>query len=159
MALALAKSRYLPTISATGSVSYQRDWSAGYTMGTYTAGLSVSLPIFEDGSLNAQVRQARVQLSSLRVQRSRERQAIAISVDNAIFGVLQSRRSLSLARLSVNAARQQYDLEKTRFSAGLATNLDVLQYSATLMSSESALEQARNGYTLAILGLDNALGL
>ena len=159
VALALARSQYYPTVSATGSLSFEHDWTANYNMGTYSAGVSIALPIAERGRLSAGVAQAKAQLSSLRLQRSQDLQNISIDVENAIFSVLQGKRSLAVSQQQVQAARHQYDREKARLASGLATNLDVLTYSAKLMSSESAMEKAKNAYNLAILGLDDALGL
>lgn len=159
VALSLAKSQYIPVVSATAGVTFQHDWTAGYNMGTYNAGVSVSVPVFENGLLAAQVDRARAQLDSLEHQQSREQQSIEIAVQNAIFTVLQSKKSLSLARQSVAATEGQYSLEKEKRGAGLATNLDVLQASSSLAQAKAALEKARNSYDLAVLSLNNTLGL
>ncbi len=159
VALSLSKSAYYPVVAATGSLSLNQDWTANFNSGTYTAGVSVSLPVFQNGLLSAQVKQAQAQLESLAVQQAQEQQTITIAVQSALFAVAQDKDSLSLSQQSVSAAQGQYDLEKAKFAAGLATNLDVLQASSALMSAESSLEQAKNAYSLAILNLNIALGL
>ncbi len=159
VALSLSRSEYLPVVAVTGSLSVNQDWTANFNSGTYAAGISVSLPVFENGLLAAQVKQGQVQLASLEVQQAQEQQSITIAVQSALFVVGQDSENLALSQQSVTAAQGQYDLEKAKFGAGLATNLDVLQASAALMSTESALEQAKNAYSLAILNLSNALGL
>lgn len=159
VALALARSQYVPVLSATAGITFEHDWTASYNMGTYNAGLSVSMPIFENGLLSAQVKRAQAQLDSLKHQRTQEVQKIEIAVQNAIFAVDQSKKSLALAQQSVEAATGQYALEKDKRAAGLATNLDVLQASSSLAQSKSSLEKARNAYDLAILSLNNTLGL
>ncbi len=159
VALQLAQSQYYPTVSATGSLRFEHDWTANYSMGTYTAGVSIALPIAERGRLSAGVAQARAELSSLKLKRRQDVQSISIDVENAIFSVMQGKRSLDVAHQQVQAAQQQYDREKAKLASGIATNLDVLRYSANLMSAQSAFEKAKNRYNLAILGLDDSLGL
>jgi len=159
VALGLSKSEYLPVVSATGSLSLNQDWTANFNSGTYTAGVAVSVPVFQNGLLEAQVKQAQTLLDSLKVQQTQEQQSITIAVQSALFSVMQDSDNLNLSQQSVAAAQGQYDLEKAKFAAGLATNLDVLQASAAFMSAESTLEQAKNAYSLAILNLNIALGL
>lgn len=159
VALALARSQYVPVVSATAGVTFEHDWTSSYNMGTYNAGVSVSMPIFENGLLAAQVKRAQAQLDSLKHQQAQEAQTIEIAVENAIFSVVESKRSLDLAQQSVRAAEGQYALERDKRSAGLATNLDVLQASSSLAESKSSLEKAQNAYDLAILSLNNTLGL
>ena len=159
VALSLSKSAYYPVVAATGSVALNQDWTANFNSGTYTAGIAVSLPVFQNGLLSAQVKQAQAQLDSLKVQQVQEQHSITIAVQSALFAITQDNDNLSLSQQSVAAAQGQYDLEKAKFAAGLATNLDVLQASAAFMSAESSLEQAKNAYSLAILNLNIALGL
>lgn len=159
VALALAKSEYVPVVSATAGITFEHDWTASYNMGTYNAGVSVSMPVFENGLLSAQVKRAQAQLDSLRRQQTQEAQTIEIAVENALFSVVQSKKSLDLSRQSVEAAAGQYALEKDKRKAGLVTNLDVLQASSALAQSKSSLEKARNAYDLAVLSLNNTLGL
>jgi len=159
VALGLAKSQYAPVVSATGGVTFEHDWTASYNMGTYTAGVSVTLPIFENGLLAAKVKQAQAQLDSLERQKSQEGASIDISVESAIFSVTQSKRSLDLARQNLTAAEGQYTLESEERIAGVATNLDVLQASAAVAQARLGLEKTQNAYNLAVLNLNNSLGL
>lgn len=159
VALGLAKSQYLPVVSLAASLSLNADLTTNYTAGSYSAGISVSMPIFEDGLLAAGVRQAHSQLDSLALQQAQERESITISVQSALFSVTQDEANLAAARQSLLAAQGQYALEKAKFTAGLATNLDVLTASAALRSAQSAVVQANTAYILAILNLDNALGI
>ncbi|HUJ73490.1 MAG TPA: TolC family protein, partial [bacterium] len=63
------------------------------------------------------------------------------------------------AAQSVSAAQGQYNLQKARYAVGLVTTLDVLTAFQALTTAQVGLEQARSNYVLALLNLDNAMGL
>ena len=52
--LALQKSQAYPVISANGSVGVGQDWTANVSTGTFTAGVSIALPIVDGGLHSAQ---------------------------------------------------------------------------------------------------------
>ena len=156
--LALQKAQFFPVVSATGSANLFEDSTTGTNSGTYTAGASISTPVFEGGLLRAQVQAANDQLQSLAVQEEQERHSIAIAVDSALFNVNNAREQLDLAGQSVQAAQGQYGLERSKLAVGLATNLDVLTALAALTTTQGQLVQAETGYSLAVLNLINVVG-
>ncbi len=157
--LGLEKAQFLPIVSAQAGVSLLQDWSANSNLGTYSVGGEVTEPIFESGLRVAQVQAANDQIRSYAVQLDQERQSITIAVDNALFGVTDAKNRQDLASQSLDAAQGQYNLERSEFAVGLATNLDVLTALSALTTAQVALQQARSTYALAVLSLINSLGL
>jgi len=157
--LALQKSQAYPVVSVNGSLGVGQDWNANVSSGSFTVGASIALPILDGGLRNAQVQQAADQIASYRVQQDQERQVIAIAVENALFSVQDTRNRLDLAEQSVKAAQGQYDLQKARYAVGLVTTLDVLTALQALTTAQVGLEQAKSNYILALLSLDNVMGL
>jgi outer membrane protein TolC len=158
--LGLQKSQGLPVVSVNGSVGIAQDWTANVSSGTFSAGVSIALPPLLDGGLQgAQVQQAADQIASFRLQQDQERQSIAIDVQNALFGVRDARDRLDLASQNVVQAQGEYDLEKAKRAVGLETTLNVLTAFSALTSAQVGLEQARSTYNLAVLNLDNVMGL
>ncbi len=157
--LALQKSQIYPVVSVNGGLGLGQDWSANVNAGSFSLGASIALPILDGGLRNAQVEQAADQIASYKVQQDQERQSITIAVQNALFSVQDTRNRLDLAGQSVKAAQGQYDLQKARYAVGLVTTLDVLTALQALTTAEVGLEQAKSNYILALLGLDNVMGL
>ena len=157
--LALQKSQTYPVVSVNGGLGLGQDWSANVNAGSFSLGASIALPILDGGLRNAQVEQAADQIASYKVQQDQERQSITIAVQNALFSVQDTRNRLDLAGQSVKAAQGQYDLQKARYAVGLVTTLDVLTALQALTTAEVGLEQAKSNYILALLGLDNVMGL
>ena len=157
--LALQRSQTYPVVSINGTFGVGQDWTANVNAGSFGVGASIALPILDGGLRNAQVQQAADLVSSYRVQQDQERQVITIGVENALFSVQDTRNRLDLAGQSVTAAQGQYNLQKARYAVGLVTTLDVLTAFQALTTAEVGLEQAKSNYILALLNLDNAMGL
>ncbi len=157
--LALQRSQTYPVVSINGTLGVGQDWTANVNAGSFGVGASIALPILDGGLRNAQVQQAADLISSYRVQQDQERQTITIAVESALFSVQDTRNRLDLAGQSVTAAQGQYNLQKARYAVGLVTTLDVLTAFQALTTAEVGLEQAKSNYILALLNLDNAMGL
>ena len=157
--LALQRSQTYPVVSVNGALGVGQDWNANVNAGSFSVGASIALPILDGGLRSAQVQQVADQISSYKVQQDQERQSIVIAVENALFGVRDTRNRLDLAGQNVQAAQGQYNLQKARYNVGLVTTLDVLTAFQALTTAQVGLEQARSNYMLALLNLDNVMGL
>jgi outer membrane protein TolC len=157
--LALQKCQTLPVVSLNGTLGVGEDWSANLNAGSFTAGASIALPVLDGGLRNSQVQQAADQVSSYKVQQDQETQSITIAVENALFSVQDTRNRLDLAGQNVQAAQGQYNLQKARYAVGLVTTLDVLTAFQALTTAQVGVVQARSNYVLAVLALNNAMGL
>jgi outer membrane protein TolC len=73
--------------------------------------------------------------------------------------VRDARDRLDLAHLNVQQAQGQYDLEKAKLTVGVGTTLDLLTAFSVLTTAQVGLVQAGSNYALAILNLQNAMGL
>jgi outer membrane protein TolC len=159
IALSLQESQNVPVISLKGSLGVGQDWTANNTQGAFTAGVSIALPPIIDGGLqNAQVQAAVDQIASYKVQQAQQGQSIAIDVQNALFGVTDTRDRNALAALNVQQAQGQYDLEKAKLAVGLGTTLDELTAFSVLATARVGLAQAKTNYLLAVLNLYNVMG-
>jgi outer membrane protein len=156
----LYKSQYSPVVSLTGSLDLGQNWATNNTEGAFTAGAKIALPpLFDGGQRRAQLQQASDQISSFAVQEDQQRQSIAIDVQNALFGVKDARDRLDLAHLNVQQAQGQYDLEKAKLTVGVGTTLDLLTAFSVLTTAQVGLVQAGSNYELALLNLQNVMGL
>ena len=161
VSLRLYRSQYSPVVSLTGSLDLDREWSTPSLFGgAFTAGAKVALPpLYDGGQRSALLKQASDQISSLAVQEDQQRQSIAIDVANALFGVKDAQDRLDLAKLNVQQAQGQYDLTRAKHAEGLETTLDLITAFAVLTTAQVGQIQAGSNYALAILNLNNVMGL
>jgi len=156
--LVLKKGGQTPTVSMNGGVSWTRDWAKSSDYLSWSAGLKVSAPIYNAGSLDAQVRQAALQSESYRIQQEQLAAGIATDVKNAIYALRDLLSRVDLAQANLELAQSQYELAKSKFETGAATNLDVLTVSVTLTTAKANLAKARGDAQLGVLALQNAMG-
>lgn len=137
---------------AMGDLSSQR-------MGTgSTFGLTLSIPIFDGGRINAEVAAAKAN----RAKSQAELADIAIAVENEVrqawLDVETAKSNAASAEVSVKAAQSAYDVVAMRVSAGKSILLEQLDALQALTEAKGDLAQAIYEQNLAIARLDRATG-
>lgn len=107
---------------------------------TWDVGASVVIPIYQGGTVQAEVKQAIEQkriaeLTRKETFRSAERD-IRISYQN----ILQIKQQLDYLRTALKKAEQVYQLNKKDYKLGLVTNLDVLQSLNVFIETKRSLD-------------------
>lgn len=156
-----ARAALFPTITLTGSGGIQslaletllRPGSVLYTL---TAGITA--PIFDGGSLRAQVDQARGRQEELVAN---YRRAILSALEDTESSLSALQRSSELVRLQAvreAAARRAFDIADSQLRAGTIDLLTVLTTQTSLFSARDALAQAQTQQLQAAASLFTALG-
>ena len=153
-----ARRNNLPELNATGGAGYSaaetsysqannRVWSGpGYN---WSAGLQFSIP-WGMRANRALYRQAMDNVESEQVTRDQADQTLTVQVRAAIRAVQADVEGVTAATSAAALSQKQYDLQKAKFDAGLATSYDVLQ-------AQDELETARNSEIQAEVSLRVAL--
>lgn len=154
----LAKSAWLPTLSATVAVS--RDRHSGVVTREGSAGLALSWLVFDLGGRDANLESARQLLAAASNSRNSATQALLQSAVQAYYQVRAAEAALAAARLSETAYRESYKAAEARYRAGSATPADRLQAqtahsqaSLVRIQAEGFLRTAQ-GYLATIQGRD-----
>ena len=121
-------------------------------------GLSVSLPLWDNGQRELALSQARVNRDVARAVRADMDRAVQHDVTAAYDGYLTSRATLALAAEGLVVARESFRVQQSRYSAGATTILDLLEAQVNLSAAEAALVQAQYATRLALAGLESILG-
>jgi outer membrane protein len=156
--LAVKRAQRSPTVSAGGSVGWTHDWTEDTDYATWSAQLSVSVPVADAGLAKAQIRQAESQNESLRVQEQQQAASITTEVRDAVTNLRLLVSKAELASQSLDLAQAQYDMAELQFESGLISPVDLLDASVTLGGARVALEQAQTDVQLGILSLKDAMG-
>jgi outer membrane protein TolC len=156
--LALNKGKATPTVQASSGLTYTHDWSRSTDVFSWNAGVSVAAPIYDAGSVDAQVRQAVMQKSSYTLQQQQLASSIATDVKNALYALRDLIGRVELAQASLDLAQSQYDLASLQYDSGVDSNLDVLAASVALTTARVNEGKARSDAQLGVLALQNAMG-
>ncbi|MFC0409679.1 efflux transporter outer membrane subunit [Roseomonas elaeocarpi] len=157
----VAVARFYPDISLTGSLgtraadfSYLTNWSSHF----YALGPSISLPIFQGGSLTAGLRLARAQEAEAALAyRSTVLNALS-EVDNNLVAYRTDRAQRDSLQQTVNASQTALGLARERYEHGLSSFIDVLDAQRTLVAARQQLLQATLTLTTDLVALYKSLG-
>jgi outer membrane protein TolC len=149
---------YLPRVAVTfgGTVFDTVFFPNLFRQGTF--GLSISLPLWDNGQRELTLSRVRVARDVARAVREDMDRAVQHDVTAAYDAYEVARATTVLAVEGVLVARESFRVQQNRYSAGATTILDLLEAQLNLSEAEAALVQARYGTRLALAGLEAILG-
>ena len=161
ISLGLIKAQTSPTVSLTGTSYWLNDSLLDPNPNAMTIGLGgkVSLPILDSGSAAYQEEANRYQSSVYDLQDDQYRRSISLAIESDYASVQLQTKKLQLAKLTAENSKGQYDLKNMQRQYGTATNQDVLSAAVNMVNANTSLATARNTLELAILQLQNDMGL
>ncbi len=170
-----AKSNYYPQINWTSSydrISSARGTSSLSSTGTavssigktgsfdqYFTGFSLSQDIYDFGKTPTQVKIQSLNLDSSRSDLENVSEQVILNVKQAYFGVLQAKRSRDVSADTVKQFQQHLDQAKGFYEVGTKPKYDVTQAEANLSNAKLNLIKAENALRLAVVALNNAIGV
>jgi outer membrane protein, multidrug efflux system len=156
-----AKAEFFPRIQLVGSAGRQATQLHDLTLGLgnfFSAGPSISLPIFTGGRIRSQVR-----VADARRQRAviGYRSAVLAALEETENALVQySEEQMRRERLdnAVKSNEEAVRLSSELYRAGLADFLTVLDAQRELYANEDLLAQSRTTQTVNLIALYKALG-
>lgn len=124
----------------------------------YAASLSLQQRIFDFGKTIADVESARESMQGSDLNRQDIRQAVAVNVKVAFYGLLQARRLVQVQEETVNQFKEHLEQVEGFYRAGTRTRYDVTTAEVNLTNAQLDLIKARNAEVVARVTLANAMG-
>jgi NodT family efflux transporter outer membrane factor (OMF) lipoprotein len=156
-----AKADFFPKITLSGSVAIQAtqftnlgSWGAR----SYSAGPSLSIPIFEGGRLRATLALREAQQQEAAISYRKTVLSAFQEVDDALTGFASEQRRRDRLDASVQASRRALDIANKRYVRGLSNYLDVLTAQKALLTSEQQWVDSTATVSTDLVALYKALG-
>lgn len=159
----IARSAYLPSVNLvfnygkqlfpTGVFAFNQDWRTDFT-----AGIAVTVPLFNGNRTAAEVAQAQVALNQERLRLSQLREGVQLEYERARGERERARSSIQARQRTVDQAQRVYDLTVLRYEQGLASQLEVSDARLSLLQARTNLAQAVADFQIANATLSRALG-
>lgn len=146
--VSLAESQDAPSVGLeTGYVrrtgtAFQTDWQ-------FTAGVGLSVPLFDGGATVARAAQAREAALQLEEMLAGARQQVTLDVEEAWLDLDEARRQVAVAQAHLDGATEAERVARLRYRVGVSTNLELLE-------AQSSLAAARSGWSEAGFRLRSA---
>ncbi len=146
------------------SVSVNGDYGTlgrtpGNSHGTFTAIAALKIPVFQGGKIRGDVMQADALLQQRQAQLEDQRSRIEFEVRSAFLDLQAAAEQVEVAKSSVDVAQQTLTQAQDRFSAGVTSNIEVVQAQESLANANENYIASLFAHNLAKLSLARALGV
>lgn len=156
-----AKSRYLPTLTGSGSLNWSPsdnyDGSSSWKR-TTSYGIGVSWNVFDGFARESQLSSAKVTHNNSRAWLSEARNRVARDVKTAHLDIEKTNVQSQVAAETVEAAAEDLKITQEKYDLGAATILDLLNVQVSHKTAQVSLIEAGFDHNLAIARLENAMG-
>lgn len=155
--------KYYPTLNL--SLNYQ--WMAmsenfkfsQYIWSPYSTGaIGITIPIFSGGKRYHDVKQAKVQMEQLALQKEDAIRNLEVGVKQAVNSMETCLKQYNAANKSLEGAQLGYEIAIKRYEIGSGTLLELQDSQLALLRSKLTLNQAIYSYMMAKSSLEKVLG-
>lgn len=119
---------------------------------------TLTIPIFEGGSVHGDVLQAEARLEQARARLENLRAQIDSDVRTALLNLQSSADQVNVARSNIELAEQTLTQSSDRFSAGVTDTVEVVQSQEAVASAHEQYISSLYNYNFAKISLVRALG-
>jgi len=161
-AVAAAKAGNMPQVNAVISKAISGDGAFGdnhTTKDAWSAGISASWNVFDNNVTQAQVHQQEATLHRAQEASLAQKETIQLDVREAFLDLITAEKNIQTTQVAVEKAQEDYKISQVRYSAGVGTNLDVMDAEEKLTQAQTNYITTLYDYNTSKAALDKAMGL
>ena len=155
----VAKSGYGPTIAVSGGVGRSGWDSPGTDMKSWSASLSATWNLFDTGVTRAQVKQADAAVDKANYTAQQTRDSVQLEIRQNYLSMQEAEKRIGTSQVAVSKAEEDFKIAQVRYSAGVGTNLDVIDAQVALTQARTNYVQALYDYNTNKAKLEKAMGV
>ena len=156
----IAKAGYRPDVSAALSKTISGDNAFDNDRADqWTAGLSASWNIFDNGVTHSGIETAKASLRAKEEAAAASKEQIQLDVRQQYLSLLAAEKNIHTTSKAVEQAEEDYKIAQVRYSAGVDTNLSVMDAQEKLTSARTNYYTALYNYNTSKAALDKAMGI
>ncbi|MGB9773125.1 MAG: TolC family protein [Bacteroidota bacterium] len=159
----LEKYGHYPSLVAFGNYQWQAQadnfqFSEYLWAKSFVLGVQLQIPIFNGFQTASRVQQAEITFDEAKKQRDAFVDKLKTDVASIVYRVQQARKRVEAQTQSIGQAEKAYQIAKSRYNAGLGTQLEVNDAEVAMTQSKVNYLQAVYDYLIAQAELDQVLG-
>ncbi len=155
--VSVARAQYFPTVNASYSRSTNGSALSSLS-GTWSAGVSLSWPLFNGFSREASVTRSESSRESARARAEDARREVNALLTQYLASLAAAEQSLEIAQASLAAADEELRVVQERYRLGMATIIDVLASQISLEQAEVDIVRSRLDYLVAKAQIEALIG-
>ncbi len=154
-----AKAGYRPSVSISASKNTSGEGRFGKEGDDYWAvGANAQWNIFDNNVTQAQVEQKKAALAKAQQSALAAQESAQLDVQTAYLKLQAAEQNIHTSAVAVEQAKEDYKIAQVRYSAGVGTNLDVMDADEKLTSARTSYYTALYNYNTSKANLDKAMG-
>lgn len=155
-----ARSGWYPTVTASATKAIEgRDAFRNDHADTWMVGATASWNIFDNGVTAANVNNAEATLAKAQEKMHAQDETIQLDVRTAFLKLQAAEKNIGTAEKAVAQAQEDLKIAHVRYSAGVGTNLDVMDATEKMTSARTNYNAALYSYNVSKAALDKAMGI
>jgi len=155
----VAKSGSLPTVAFSGTTDWNDTDFPGADNNNWSLSLAASWNVFDSGLTKSKVKQAVAGLDKAQEQAKQQQDAIQLEVRQAYLNMKEAEKRIDTSKVAVDKGEEDFKIAQVRYSAGVGTNIDVLDAQVALLQAKTNYIQALYDYNTSKAKLDKAMGV
>ena len=153
-----AKTGYFPILTGNASWSWAGKKFDIYD-GSWSAGMTLSIPIFSGFLTKYQVSEAKANLNILAANEEALRQNVLLEVQQNYLSLKESEERIVTAEITVRQAKENHEIASGRYAAGVGSPIEVTDAEVVLSNAKASHIQALYDYKVAAASLEKAMGV
>ena len=161
-AVEVAKAGRRPTVNlaASKTIAGESPFKDNHTSSdVWSAGLNASWNFFDNNVTGAAIHAAEAALRSAQEEAAATKENIQLDVRTAFLDLNAAEKNIATTAVAVEQAEEDYKIAQVRYSAGVDTNLSVMDAQEKLTSARTNYYQALYQYNTSKAALDKAMGI
>ena len=125
----------------------------------WSTGVSASWNVFDNNVTDAKVKQKEATYRKAQEEELEKEDSVRLDVNTAYLDLITAEKNIHTSQESLDKAEHDYKIELIRYSAGVDTNLDVLDVEEKLREARGDYITALYDYNTSKASLDKAMGM
>lgn len=154
----IAQSGNLPTFSVSAADGWSGE-SFSSQRNNWSVGATVSWNVFDTGLTKAKIEQAKTDVDKAGETDRQTKDSIELEVRQAYLSMKEAEQRIDTSKVAVDKGREDLGIAQTKYSAGVGTNLDVIDAQLALTQAQTNYAQALYDYNVNKAKLEKATGM
>jgi outer membrane protein TolC len=147
----------LPSVGVSGTYGVL-GYTADAMAPNYTAAATLSIPIFQGGRVQADIKETEAVLKERQAQAENLKARIEQEVEDSILDLKAAAQQVEVARTGLDLAQQVVAQSQDRFAAGVTNNVEVIQAQQQLASANDQFISSLFAHNVAKVLLARSIG-
>lgn len=158
-AITEAKSGYRPTIEVTSTYEWADTDFPGDTKDHWYMGLTANWNFFDSGLTKSNVKAAQATYEQSGHSLKQTKDNVQLEVRQAYLSMREAEKRIDTSKVTVDKAEEDFKIAQVRYTAGVGTNLDVMDAQVALTEAKTNYVQALYDYNTSKADLEMAMGV